>query len=366
MKLSVVILNYNVRYFLELCIKSVQAAIIDIDAEIIVVDNNSIDDSCYIIKTLFPDVILIENKENFGFSKGNNIGVSQAKGEYLCILNPDTVVAEDTFTKLLNFSENKDSLGIVGCKLINGSGVFLPESKRNVPYVKAAVKKLFGNSKTYYANHLSENEIGKVAILVGAFMVIKRLVYNKIGGFDEDYFMYGEDIDLSYKVLKAGYENYYFGTTSVIHFKGESTLRDKNYASRFYGAMQIFYKKHFKKNIFLAVFVWLGIKMAYLVRLLPINKQKIVSGYVFISDKMNSALNSSLPGGMKLQIMPSNLENNTEVVFDGNYLSFKKIIRMMDGNNNNKSITYKILPKNAHFILGSDNAISRGEVINFE
>ena len=142
MKLSVIILNYNVQYFLELCLRSVEAAILNIDAEIIVVDNNSEDGSCQMVKAVFPKVKLIENKDNYGFSKGNNIGVSQAKGEYLCILNPDTVVAEDTFLKLLGFSENKEKLGIVGCKLINGRGDFLPESKRKIPYVKAAFKKL--------------------------------------------------------------------------------------------------------------------------------------------------------------------------------------------------------------------------------
>ena len=156
MKLSVIILNYNVKYFLELCLRSVETAISNIDAEIIVVDNNSEDGSCYMVKDLFPNVKLIENKENYGFSKGNNIGVSQAKGDYLCILNPDTVVAEDTFLKLLEFSENKIKLGIVGCKLINGRGEFLPESKRKIPYVNAAFKKLIGNTDDYYANNINE------------------------------------------------------------------------------------------------------------------------------------------------------------------------------------------------------------------
>mgnify|MGYP000666354332 CR=1 FL=1 len=130
MKLSVVILNYNVSHFLELCLRSVEAAISNIDAEIIVVDNHSPDNSCEMIKQLFPNIKLIENKTNDGFSKGNNIGVQQAKGEYLCILNPDTVVAEDTFEIMLNFAETKSDLGILGCKLVDGSGQFLPESKQ--------------------------------------------------------------------------------------------------------------------------------------------------------------------------------------------------------------------------------------------
>ncbi len=363
MKLSVLILNYNVRYFLELCLKSVQKAIVNIDAEIIVIDNASEDDSSQMVKTLFPEVILIENKSNFGFSKGNNIGVSKAKGDYICILNPDTVVAEDTFTSILKFAENTANLGIVGCKLIDGVGAFLPESKRNIPYVNTALKKILGNSKMYYANHLNKNETGKVAVLVGAFMLIRRELYIKVGGFDEDYFMYGEDIDLSYKVLKSGYDNYYYGATSVIHYKGESTLRNKHYARRFYGAMQIFYKKHFKKNVLFDVFVWLGIRLVYFFRKAPKNKQKQVSKYVFISDRMNNKLKAVLTKKVRLQSNTNNLENATEVIFDANKLTYKEIIAMLESTKKNKLITFKILPQNTNFILGSDNAINRGEVV---
>lgn len=341
-----------------------QAAISNIDAEIIVVDNNSEDDSCQMVKQVFPEVMLIENKENFGFSKGNNIGVSHAKGDYLCILNPDTVVAEDAFISLLTFAKNTTNLGIVGCKLINGVGEFLPESKRNIPYINAAFKKLLGNSNAYYANHLSENETGKVAVLVGAFMLMKQSVYKSVGGFDEDYFMYGEDIDLSYKMLKTGFDNYYFGATSVIHYKGESTLRDKHYARRFYGAMQIFYKKHFRKNVLFDLFVWLGIRAVYVFSKTPTKPLKEVSNYVFISEVMNEKLIAVLSKKPVLKSNLDNLENATEVIFDGNTLSYKAIIEMMQQQVDKKSITYKILPKNANYILGSDNAISRGEVVS--
>lgn len=354
------------RYFLELCLKSVQAAIQNIDAEIIVVDNNSEDDSCKMVKELFPEVNLIENKTNSGFSKGNNIGVLQAKGEYLCVLNPDTVVAEDTFVKILEFVKNKQNLGIVGCKLINGAGAFLPESKRNVPYVKAAFKKLLGNSDEYYANHLNENESGEVEILVGAFMFLKKKVYNEIGGFDEDYFMYGEDIDISYKALKSGYKNYYFGETTVIHFKGESTLKDRFYARKFYGAMQIFYKKHFKKNFFFDMFVWFGIRLVYLFRKEPENKMKRINKYVLISNKINEKLKSKLTKEVVLSPNLGEVENNSEVIFDANMLTYKAIVSFMENKNEDKSFTYKILPKNSKFALGSNNAITRGEIIIFD
>ena len=241
MKLSIVILNYNVRYFLELCLKSVQAAIVNIDAEIIVIDNNSEDESCHMLKDIFPDVKLIENKQNHGFSKGNNIGVNMAKGEYLCILNPDTVVAEDTFTSLLKFCEGKEKLGAVGCKLINGVGVFLPESKRNIPYVKAAFKKLFSNSSEYYANHLAEDAIGQIDVLVGAFMFLRRDLYNKVGGFDEDYFMYVEDVDFSKKLQKQGKKILFYANYSYIHFVGFNPKREIKLIEGY----KIYARKHF-------------------------------------------------------------------------------------------------------------------------
>ena len=170
--------------------------------EIIVVDNNSPDDSCQMIKERFPNVILIENKENAGFPKGNNIGVKIASGKYICILNPDTVVAEDTFDKILDFAKKQDNLGIVGCKLIDGTGNFLPESKRGIPTPFVAFTKIFSlykifqNIKSfgkYYASHISEYQTGKVEILVGAFMLMEKQTYGEVGGFDENCFMYADD-----------------------------------------------------------------------------------------------------------------------------------------------------------------------------
>ncbi len=366
MKLSVVILNYNVRYFLELCLKSVQDAIRNLDAEIIVVDNDSEDDSCSMVRELFPNVVLIQNKENFGFSKGNNIAVKEAKGEFLCILNPDTVVAEDTFEKLLQFSENKNRLGIVGCKLINGVGKFLPESKRNIPYVKAALLKLIGNSNSYYAKHIEEEGVGEVDILVGAFMFMRKVVYQEMNGFDEDYFMYGEDIDLSYKVFKSGYSNYYFGETTVIHYKGESTLKDQNYARRFYGAMQIFYRKHFKKNILFDLLVWLGIKMIYILRLKPKGKPKKVSQYVFVSKEESVSLKRVLKKNVVLDYNMKHIKANDEVIIDANALKYKRIISIIEKLGTQKNVTFKILPKKSNYIIGSDNAINRGEVLKWD
>ncbi|MCC1485135.1 glycosyltransferase family 2 protein [Winogradskyella immobilis] len=363
MKLSVVILNYNVRYFLELCLQSVTEAIDDIDAEIIVVDNNSSDDSCSIVETLFPDVILIKNTNNLGFSKGNNIGVKAAKGEYVCILNPDTVVAEDTFVTLLEFADSKTDLGILGCQLIDGKGNFLPESKRNIPKPYVAFQKMLGNGSQYY-NNLDEEAIGKVDVLVGAFMLLKKEVYHSVSGFDEDYFMYGEDIDLSYKVSKT-HTNYYYGQTSVLHFKGESTLKDKNYLKRFYGAMHIFYKKHFKRNIIFNTVVFTGIKLAYLIKKSdPIAITKPQQTQIFSSRDLKT-LKSKLTQQIKVYTDLNLIEDHSLIILDAEMFSYKTILKTMKTNAKNKSLTYRILPKKSNFSLGSDSAISQGEVIKF-
>jgi GT2 family glycosyltransferase len=355
-----------VQYFLELCLKSVQKALVGIAAEIIVVDNNSLDDSCNMVKELFPDVVLIENKENLGFSKANNQGVKNAKGDYICILNPDTVIAEDTFTKLLEFGETKDDLGIVGCKLIDGTGKYLPESKRNIPVVKIALQKILGTSKNYYANHIKENDIAKVNVLVGAFMFLKRNVFITIGGFDEDYFMYGEDIDMSYKSLSFGYENYYYGETTIIHYKGESTLKDAFYAKRFYGSMQIFYKKHFKKNLIFDIFVWLGIKTAYTFR--KGNKIHLKEPNIcyLISNQQNRSLARKLGKDLVLKSSITNIEDNSEIIFDAAILSFKEIIDIMSQFSEKEAVTFKILPHNSNYIIGSNSSFSQGEIVVFD
>jgi GT2 family glycosyltransferase len=363
LKLSVVILNYNVRYFLELCLRSVEAALNNIESEIIVVDNCSSDDSVAMVKQLFPSVTLIENKNNYGFSRGNNIGVKHAKGEYLCILNPDTVVAEDTFSKILSFSETQSNLGIVGCQLIDGTGKFLPESKRHIPTPKVALQKLIGNSKNYYNNNLNPNQIGKTDILVGAFMVLKRDVYNEVNGFDEDYFMYGEDVDLSYKVLKAGYSNFYFGETSIIHFKGESTLKDKVYAQRFYGAMEIFYKKHFKGNALVSALVKIVLSLASKRSLVEESEVLTINETLVISQPVDEQLKYKLDGTVRFSSSLKEIPSHTQIVLDANSLGYKTSIDYIKSSNTSKQNTYRIWLKSSNFMLGSDSSVGRGEVV---
>ena len=365
MKLSVIILNYNVRYFLELCLKSVEAALEPITAEIIVVDNASSDDSCTMVKSQFPNVKLIENKENLGFSKGNNIGVAAAKGDFICILNPDTVVAEDTFQALLEFIESQTNVGIVGCRLIDGLGQFLPESKRHVPTPMVAVKKMLGFTDTYYVKNLNEDAIGEVSVLVGAFMLLRKSIYNEVDGFDEDYFMYGDDIDLSFKIKRSGYLNMYNGKTTILHYKGESTLKDKTYAKRFYGAMQIFYKKYFKSNVIFNIMVWFGVRLATWFQKSTPNKVSDPKAVVYIASQRNEHLEKALVKPIILQSQWEAYHDATEYILDNNYLNFKTIIEILSNTPKNCTATYKILPKNSNFIIGSNSSKSRGEVITF-
>ncbi len=372
MQLSVIILNYNVRYFLEQCVLSVQKALEGIEGEIIVIDNASSDDSCKMMKTKFPHIKLIENQDNLGFPKGNNIGVAQAKGEYICILNPDTVVAEDTFTKILNsqLPTLNSQLGIIGCKLIDGAGNFLPESKRGVPTPWVAFTKIFGLYKIsnyfgkYYAQHLSENESGTVDILVGAFMVMKRKLYLEVGGFDENCFMYSDDIDLSYLVLKTGKSNYYFHETSVIHYKGESTVRDGTYMKRFREAMQFFYKKHFKRSWFFDVMMQVG---SFVFSILKKNQQKnevrTVDEYIVFS-KGNLELNLSKKTTYLSDFnqFENQSRKNIEIIFDTTTISFAEIITFMQLNKH-ENLSFKNYILSSNYLIGSNNSNDRGQII---
>jgi GT2 family glycosyltransferase len=258
LKLSVIIVNYNVQYFLEQCLLSVNKATQSISSEIFVVDNNSSDGSVEMVREKFPAVKLIANKDNPGFSKANNQAILQATGEYVLILNPDTVVAEDTFEICICFMKNHADAGALGVKMVDGKGVFLPESKRALPTPEVAFYKTFGlaalfpNSKKfgrYHLGFLSKDENHEVEILSGAFMFFRKSVLDTIGCFDETFFMYGEDVDLSYRVIKAGFKNYYMADTTILHYKGESTKKGSlNYVKVFYQAMIIFARKHFAAN----------------------------------------------------------------------------------------------------------------------
>lgn len=387
MQLSVIILNYNVRYFLEQCVLSVQKALQNIEGEIIVVDNASADDSCAMMRERFPEVTLIANADNLGFPKGNNIGVAQAKGEYVCILNPDTVVAEDTFEKVLAFAKQQTDSGIIGCKLIDGTGNFLPESKRGVPTPWVAFTKITGLYKffpktklfnQYYAQYLDENQSGKVDILVGAFMVLKRDLYLQVGGFDENCFMYSDDIDLSYLVLKTGKSNYYFHETTVIHYKGESTVKDGTYMKRFREAMQFFYRKHFKASFFFDVFMEIGTfvfarfkkKQTGAKKTADIDAYGLFSNDLGTKEKIEPQLQKKLYWSKDIDenalFSQSDLEGKQiEILLDNNSFSFRMIIAFLERNKNRKC-TFRIIPERAAYWIGSDSSNDRGVIVKIK
>jgi len=258
MKLSVIIVNYNVKYFLEQCLISVIKALKEMHSEILVVDNASADGSCQRVKLRFPEVKLIENKTNFGFSYANNQAIRLSTGEYILLLNPDTVVEEDTFQKCISFMDNHPDAGSLSVKMIDGKGRFLPASKRALPSPMVSFYKIFGLSRLfpkskvfsrYHVGYLDENQTHEIEILPGAYMFMRKSALDKVGLLDESFFMYGEDIDLSYRILKGGYKNYYFPETTIIHYKGESTKKGSiNYVLVFYKAMMIFARKHFTRK----------------------------------------------------------------------------------------------------------------------
>lgn len=259
MQLSIIIVNYNSRQLLENCINSLQRAIQNIETEIIIVDNNSTDDSWEYIKSLRLTGYSFKMNDNFGFAKACNGGFGVSHGKYVLFLNPDTIVTENSLQDCISFLESHPDAGAIGVRMINSKNQFLKESKRGLPTPAASFYKLFGlsvifpKSKTfskYYEGHLPEKENNPVEVLSGAFMMIRREVFEKVNGFDERFFMYGEDIDLSIRILQAGYKNYYLGKITVTHLKGGSTSYNSKYVRDFYGAMNLFVKKHYSNRSF--------------------------------------------------------------------------------------------------------------------
>ena len=305
-RLSVIIVNYNVRHFLEQALLSVRKALQGIDGEVWVVDNNSVDDSVDMVREKFPEVRLIANRHNPGFAIANNQAIRESAGEYVLLLNPDTLVEEDTFSKCLAFMDAHPDAGALGVKLIDGSGKYLPESKRGFPSPWVAFCKTVGLSTIfpksrlfngYYMGYLDPEKSHAVDVLVGAFMFIRRAALDKAGLLDEAFFMYGEDIDLSYRIKAAGFENYYLPDTKIIHYKGESTKKGSlNYVRTFYQAMIIFTRKHFSGSraglfiFMLQAAIWLraGITLAKnfarKIWLPALDAALIFGGMVFLRD----------------------------------------------------------------------------------
>ncbi len=267
--ISIIIVNYNVKDFLLQCLKSIDESHQYLKIEIIVVDNHSTDHSVKLLEPMFPRVHFIKLNENLGFAKANNIGIRQATGKYILILNPDTLLFEDTLKIMFEYMENNKEVGISGCKVLNSDGTFQLACRRGFPTPWASFCKLFGLQSLfpkwrlfskYNQTFRSIDETYYIDAVIGAFMFCRAEIFDKVGLFDEDYFMYGEDIDLCYRTKSLGYEIAYVHKTSIIHYKGESTKRSSiNGLKHFYEAMEIFSKKHFSKSSLFLKFIKLGI-----------------------------------------------------------------------------------------------------------
>ena len=277
MKLSIVIVSYNVRTFVAQCLDSVQIASEGINGlEVFVVDNASSDDTVGYIGSNYPWVRLIANDDNLGFSRANNIAIRQAQGEYVLLLNPDTIVAEPTLRECVSFLDAYPQAGGLGVRMHNADGTLAPESRRAVPSPWVSLLKMLGFTKRYYMSHLSWDEPGRIEVVSGAFFMLRRKTLDQVGLLDEDFFMYGEDIDLSYRLLKGGWENWYH-PSDIVHFKGESTQKSSfRYVHVFYQAMLIFFRKHYGHlSLFFTVPVKLAIYFRAAIALIDIIRKKL-------------------------------------------------------------------------------------------
>lgn len=355
-----------------LCLDSLRRATTDLDAEIIVVDNASNDETSELISKYFPQVIFIQNQTNDGFSRANNIGINQAKEKYVCLLNPDTVISETSIKAALNKHQNLKNCGILGLRLIDGKGDFLPESKVNKLTLKVAALKMLGFSKQYYNNNISENMEGKTATLVGAFMCFRKKDYLQLEGLDEGYFMYGEDIDLSYQFSKAGFTNYYLGKEKLIHFKGESTLKNDMYFERFFESVKYYFTKHYSNSKLMIGILYLFFVIAKRFKkseMLKKPKLKAVYNEIFLVSQ-NENLYQKLKVHYNQNINTLDLKNsnnqclrNSLVVFDTKTLCYHQAINFMLKNSMQKN-AFRFIPQNHDVIIGSDSSSYQGDVVN--
>jgi GT2 family glycosyltransferase len=376
MDLSIIIVNYNAKYFLEQCLHSVNRALQNIQAEIIIIDNHSSDQSLEWITSRFPKIIYMSNSENLGFARANNQGLARASGKWILFLNPDTLVSEDCIRTCLEFGQNHGDAGAIGLRMIDGSGKFLPESKRGLPMPTAAFYRLFGLSKlfpsskifnSYYEPHVKEKDIHSIEVVAGAFMMVNRSLLQSLGGFDERFFMYGEDIDLCYRITLKGLTNYYLGNQTIIHFKGESTIRNAGYVEQFYRAMAQFLDKHFRDRYsdFQLGLVHSGIRIrkllahVYTGRRTTDKATSSIINAVLTGDKISRAELSSKIGSYGIREV-QNISDALAMIFcEGNEFSFSKIIGHMQDHPGEK--LYRVHSVGSSSVVGSDSRDRAGQ-----
>ncbi len=340
MDISIVIVSYNATPFLDQCLQSCQKALVGRKGEILVIDNHSPEKVVENLRIHFPEVEFYPLEENLGFAKANNFGVEKAKGRYVLILNPDTLIPENLFDQIIPFYQKTKNIGALGVKLIDAQGRFHPESKRNLPTPWNALAKFFPNldfakKSSYYNLQLTADEVGKTTVLVGAFMFLSRSIYLEAKGFDERYFMYGEDIDLSYSIERLGYENYYKGDSVAIHYKGESTRKDAKYYRIFFQAMNLFIDKYYT-NIFSKTFLKFGVWAKYKASIFAMKKETNKD----VSAKITKNELNFLPKNFQ----PQDLENQGHYVFDTQLFSYQEIIAYLE----------KFSSSTVHFYIATD------------
>jgi N-acetylglucosaminyl-diphospho-decaprenol L-rhamnosyltransferase len=376
MDLSIIIVNYNAKYFLEQCLHSVARALKNIEAEIIVVDNHSSDQSREWILPKFSDIIWIENAENSGFARANNQALAIARGNLVLFLNPDTIVGEESIGNCLQFAGMQEDPGAIGLRMIDGSGRFLSESKRGFPSLSAAFYKLFGLSSlfpsstrfnSYYQPSVNEKSVHPIEVVAGAFMMVSRSLMENLGGFDERFFMYGEDIDLCYRIELKGLKNFYLGNETIIHFKGESTLRDAAYVERFYKAMEQFLDKHFQDR-YSAIQMKLihsGIRFRKWLAQVSLKRPSTAAGIssnldtILIGDKASRAKLSVKVSSMAVREVEKISDARSIIFCEGDEFPYSKIINYMQDHPGEK--IYRIHSNGSRSIVGSDSKDQRGQ-----
>ena len=344
MKLSIIIVNYNVRYYLEQCLYSLRKATEGIDSEVFVADNHSHDGSPEFIASQFPEVHLIESNHNLGFARANNTAIRQAAGEYILLLNPDTFVGENTIRRSVEFMDAHPAAGGLGVKMYNSDGKIAKESRRGLPTPMVSLLKMLGFSKKYYMSHLPWDEPAEIEVVSGAYCLLRRKALDEIGLLDETFFMYGEDIDLSYRLLKAKWENWYL-PEPILHYKGESTQKSSfRYVHVFYQAMLIFFRKHYgHMRLLLALPIKAAIYLRAFIALIHMTFERIRKSlgffdvsdddtfYIFLGsrqmlDECQSIANRRGLAGIFVQEMPEELSNHPCIVYDTATYAYESIL----------------------------------------
>lgn len=369
MKLSVIIVSYNVKFYLAQCVRSLLKALENVDSEIFVVDNNSSDGSVGYIRSLYNDVKVISSSLNLGFAKANNVAINRCSGEYVLLLNPDTIIGEETIHDVLDFMDEHKNAGGAAVRMLKSDGTDAMESRRGVPTPMTAFYKVSGlcsrfpdNPRLahYYMGNIPWNEPSRIEVVSGAFFFLRHDALVKVGLLDEDFFMYGEDIDLSYRLLKNGYENWYF-PAKILHYKGESTEKTSyRYVHIFYNAMLIFFRKHYGgASLFISVPVKLAIYFKAFSSLLKMeiggmrkhlgftsaNSHKVPPLYLFVGSReaieylnmlaMNNDLRHKSLVCDDLSVNETDLsfdisgEDNVYIVYDTDSFSYSAILKRL-------------------------------------